>query len=172
MKNTDYIDNEVFKASLMRCMAASEGVLNPRLNELDSSCKKIQFFDKIYQALEDKPAEAALIYQRANAKIVWDRPQFCLIRDGLIVGRNPSAGECDNMLVMSQLKCLSRSHFRILRQNGSYILEDDWFGVAIKRRGSRNGTYVNSDMRRQTRYALKDGDIIYAGGALFAFVVD
>jgi hypothetical protein len=172
MKSTDYINDDVFNASLMRCMADSESVLKPRPNELDPIREKIQFLDKMYQALEDKPSEAALVYQRANEKVSWERPQACLIGNELMVGRNPSSENCNNMLVMNDLRCMSRNHFRILRQNGFYILEDDWPDVVGMRRGSRNGTYVNSETCRQTRYALKEGDIIYAGGALFAFVAD
>ena len=172
MKSTDYINDDVFNASLMRCMADSESVLKPRPNELDPIRERIQFLDKMYQALEDKPCEAALVYERANEKSFRERPQACLIGNELTVGRNPSREKCDKILAMKDLRCMSRIHFRILRQNGFYILEDDWPDASGTRRGSRNGTYVNSDTGRKTRYVLKEGDIIYAGGALFAFVAD
>jgi DNA-binding response OmpR family regulator len=77
-------------------------------------------------------------------------------RDSTIIGRE---GGCDIVLSSRQV---SRSHARIRRSGGRYILED---------LGSKNGTFVNG--RELTDpYTLQDGDEIQIALSFKLFFVD
>jgi hypothetical protein len=75
----------------------------------------------------------------------------------LIVGRGAGCGLCfpDN-------DRLSRRHFRIFHDGAGWQLED---------LGSRNGTRFGGRSDRVQRAALRDGDVIAAGGRRFIFVI-
>jgi hypothetical protein len=117
---------------------------------------RAELSNRLFESLEEKPERAALVYQLPD----WQTPKYQLIGDGLVVGRDPGTG---HVLKLAGQELLSRTHFRIQRDGDSFTLHDD---------GSRNGTFVNSDERRQTEYILKSADFIYAGGVLFNFVAD
>src|SRR6266536_2636436 len=63
-----------------------------------------------------------------------------------LIGRQP-----DNHLILRDSR-VSRSHARIVVENGGYVLED---------KGSRHGTFVNG--RRVTRKALENTDRVEFG---------
>ena len=149
MKKLDFTNDNAFEASLIRCIT------------LDSTpvLERIHLMDNMFQALEEKPDSAALVYELPG----WEKPSFRLIGDSLVVGREPQGAPGGNFLGFPDHSSLSRNHFRILRDQGVFILEDE---------GSRNGTFVNSDEQRTKQYLLKSGDFIYAGGVLFSFIGD
>ena len=153
-------------------MSNSKGILNPRSRESDPILRKIKFLDKMYQELDDKPKRAALIFRPPNLESRWDKPKARLIGDELIVGRRPNLPDQANVLTLAEAGSMSANHFRVHRVQDSYILSDDWPVQGGSRRGSRNGTFVNSDSDWKICYLLKEGDIIYAGGVLFSFIGD
>jgi hypothetical protein len=80
----------------------------------------------------------------------------------LYVGKNPqNLPEFAQGLELGGDSELSRQHFRIVRVDDSFVLED---------LGSTNGTYVNTDSSRLERHWLTSGDCILAGQHLFIFV--
>jgi len=73
--------------------------------------------------------------------------------NGQVLGREPA-----REIPLVNDPTVSRSHARVLCENGAWILEDV---------GSANGTFVNDD--RVTRRELRPGDIIRVGNSSFRF---
>ena len=111
----------------------------------------------MYGDLESKPEGVALLFRESATAPVRFQP----IGRNLVVGRLPkgdsNAAGCDLALEDDRM---SRRHFEIALADGLYLLRD---------LESRNGTYVNGDPTRIREIALKDGDLISAGGVVFAF---
>jgi pSer/pThr/pTyr-binding forkhead associated (FHA) protein len=79
--------------------------------------------------------------------------RYPLIGEETSIGRSPKASLC-----LPDLS-LSRFHSSIVRQGGSFVLQDQ---------GSRNGTYVN-DLPLKAKKLLEDGDEIRIGTAVAVF---
>ena len=118
---------------------------------------RVRTFGQMYGDLASKPEGVALLFRESATDPVRAQP----IDRNLVVGRLP-IGEnnlpgCDLSFENDRM---SRRHFEIALADGLYLLRD------LK---SRNGTYVNGDPTRIREIALKVGDIISAGGVVFAF---
>jgi hypothetical protein len=75
----------------------------------------------------------------------------------VLIGREPG----NSGLTFAADKLLSRSHFTIHNDGKAYFMED------LK---SHNGTAVNDPGKRLEKRELCDGDIIFAGNQIFAFL--
>ena len=129
---------------------------------VDEVVDRLLTFDQLWSALEEPPEGPALIYEvPGNAEV------RCLPLDQAItvVGRLPRSADPEQGadLAFPGLEKLSKRHFQIRRDEEEFVLED---------LGSRNGTYVNVNHQPTARKALVGGDLIYAGGVIFAFTGD
>ena len=119
---------------------------------------RVQHFRELFAALTTKPEGSALLYRLPG------KPEVCAapITNKLVIGRNPGSElESDApALSFPQLTAMSRLHFEVAAADDLYVVRD---------LGSRNGTYVNGGSERITETLLKGGDIITAGGMIFAF---
>lgn len=124
--------------------------------------ERFQIFDRILSSLPVEPDGPALVYEVPGE----GRADFILLPlDEVRVGRKPitpSHPEDCHLAFPSQKKLSSR-HFRIVRDDEEYVLED---------LESKNGTYVNETRERTRSRVLSSGDLIEAGGVTFAFVGD
>ena len=121
---------------------------------------RVRTFGQLYGDLASKPEGVALLFRESAAVPVRCQP----IGRHLVVGRLPkgenNAAGCDLAFEDDRM---SRTHFEITLADGLYLLRD---------LESRNGTYVNGDPTRIREIALKDGDLIFAGGIVFAQIVE
>ncbi|MBS1958942.1 MAG: FHA domain-containing protein [Bdellovibrionales bacterium] len=84
-----------------------------------------------------------------------DSQQVFDLRRTMTVGREHTD------LTFPHLSSLSRSHFRLIHEEGDFWIEDT---------GSSNGTKVNDvKLSPKGKYPLKPGDLIQAGHAKFSF---
>ncbi len=162
MHKLDLTDEKLFEASLVHGLTLI-GKNTSRSPEEARIEYRVELSNKLYDALDEKPERACLIYQFPE----WDKPKFQEIKNCLLVGRHPESDPGDNFLALPDQKMLSKKHFLIQRNAGengdSFTLIDS---------DSTNGTFINSEAQRQTQYRLKSGDFIYAGNVLFNFVGD
>jgi pSer/pThr/pTyr-binding forkhead associated (FHA) protein len=119
--------------------------------------QRIDVFGRLLEALPEPPAGPALLYQIEGRDEVRSVP----LGAELIVGRRPEASECG--LAFPECERMSRRHFRIRRVEDFHVLTD---------LGSANGTYVNASPARIREHWLTAGDILFAGGVVFAFSGD
>ncbi len=126
----------------------------------------------MYGELREKPTGAALIFRPPHMELGWDKSKASLINSELIVGRRPEARGHAGILAVPSAVTMSANHFRVVRVQNLYVLLDDWPAANGTRQGSKNGTFVNSEIRPLARHVLREGDILYAGGILFSFVGD
>jgi hypothetical protein len=101
-----------------------------------------------------RPVETpSLLLQRAAGQ-----PVMLKELDGSVtVGRSTTADWS-----LSEVAKLSRVQFRIFSRSGSWWIEDA---------GSKNGTFFEGNSERITLRPLTNGDLIHAGGLVFAFVL-
>lgn len=109
------------------------------------------------------PAHAALVIERGDSP----GTEFRLVNDESTIGRwdadNGVFPDVDLDAHDSDAK-VSRRHARIVRNNGSYFIED---------LGSTNGTYVNRGRRLLpgNAHLLNDGDEVIVGKTFLRFQV-
>jgi DNA-directed RNA polymerase specialized sigma24 family protein len=156
-KSTEESDNsrsDALESSIIKCITLKEK------RGVNKILTRIQLAYNLFHDLEVKPDKAALIYQGPNKK----KPEFCLVTQALVVGRDPTGHAGENLLAIPGATNLSRNHFQIRqRDDGLFVLSDP---------KSTNGTFVNSEEGRLKEHLLKRGDLIYAGGVLFSFIGD
>lgn len=94
--------------------------------------------------------ESALVMYRPGG----DHRVFKLARDITVIGRRE---DCDLRIPLGEI---SRKHCRIVRSNGSFLVED---------MGSSNGTYVNG--QRVQSIDLEAGDTVQVGPVVFVLQI-
>lgn len=129
-------------AAMRRPTVAVEGVF-----------QRMHRFNELYGALPNKPDHAALIFR----ELASGRVGSMVIGPRLVVGRSSASSG----LSFPDSTELSRSHFEIAAEGGFHLLHD---------LGSRNGTFLNEGREPLSdRVVLTAGDILFAGGIVFAF---
>lgn len=98
------------------------------------------------QEIDNSP-KAFLVELVSNRKIPISAPECT-------VGRHDS-----NEIVISDDKSISKHHFKILFEDGKYLIEDN---------NSSYGTFVNGE-KIDAKIAVTDGDVIKAGNSMFWF---
>lgn len=109
---------------------------------------RLRFVADMLNATKRLPTKPALL-RRDNHDVV----HATIIGTSITVGREAPSG-----LVIADTR-ISRQHFEITFTQGRHSIKD---------LSSRNGTWVNGS--RITEIALKDGDIIEAGGTVWVFL--
>lgn len=117
----------------------------------DHLVTRLQYVADLVGALGRAPAGPCLVW-RESASVV----RHARVGAELVVGRKPEAG-----LAFADDDLLSRRHF-LIRAGGAACILDDL--------QSRNGTAVNTSEHRVREKVLRDGDLIYAGRHIFAFL--
>ena len=120
--------------------------------------KRVRQFQELFAALPTKPAGAALLYRLPGKTEVCAAP----VVNDLVIGRNPGGDVAPDASVLSfpQLTAMSRRHFQISAADDVHVIRD---------LESRNGTFVNGASEHISETLLKAGDMIAAGGMIFAF---
>lgn len=119
--------------------------------------QRIRKFSELYHGLDEKPEDAALLYQEEGSSSVGCHP----VGEKLLVGRlGKSAGNPAGCDVACQDAEMSRIHFELVCKDGLYLLRD---------LHSRNGTSVNGAPQIDREIMLKAGDTILAGNTIFVF---
>lgn len=147
----------------------SPQTLDAAAPDLAKLMNRFEVFEELWSSLAEKPIGPALIYQvpiasdeKSMSPEVRSLP---LDNDLIVVGRLPRSADPGNGsdLAFPDHEKLSKRHFCIKRTDDGFILED------IQ---SKNGTFVNTAAKRTSRKELVGGDLIYAGGIVFAFTGD
>ena len=131
--------------------AAGQTVLRPRPSA-GSVQERLSAASTLLHSLERQPAEASLVFARGSTA----RIEVVPVGSGITVGRGK-----DSSLCLEECADLSRRHFAVRPESGTWLLED---------LGSRNGTTVDGLDGRITRRLLRDGDFIFAGDLMFLFL--
>ncbi len=129
-------------------IAAFETVAGPRKAE-DTLLPDLEVVARLIHAAPVDSTGPALLF-RGRDGVVRRVP----VGEELICGR---AADCQ--LRFAELREISRHHFTVVKQRHMFWLLDH---------GSFNGTKIRG--RRIQKHELRDGDLIDAGGVLFAFV--
>jgi hypothetical protein len=109
--------------------------------------------DKLIEAQDEPPPTT----QVRRAKLVLTgNDEIELVKAMTTLGRHDFA----RVAPAENLPYISREHFRIILDNGTYFIEDD---------RSKNGTWLNGELiTGKGRQRLKDGDIIDVGNVTTA----
>jgi pSer/pThr/pTyr-binding forkhead associated (FHA) protein len=148
------LSDDALSKLLVKSSATIRAVGQPSEKVLD----RLKRFNQLFSSLRTPPEGTGLIYQESGSELV----QFHPLAQTLVVGRsrksaqNPDACE----LAFETRTELSRRHFEVTLTDGLCILRD---------LESLNGTYVNGEPQRIKECVLKVGDVISAGGVIFAF---
>jgi len=115
--------------------------------------ERVQRFNDLHGALTARPIGPALIYH----ELATGNLSFRLVEQRMVVGRQSAS--C--ALAFPSATEMSRTHFEITAEQGLHVLRD---------LESRNGTFLNDSKESIAEpVVLNAGDIIFAGGVLFAF---
>lgn len=114
---------------------------------------KLRYVSSLLSALDAPVTVPSLLYQNSPDKPVVMKE----IGESLAVGRNAEPGWS-----LPEEGRMSRVHFRVVRKDDSWWVEDA---------GSKNGTFLEGEAETLKVRPIVSGDVIFAGGARFAFVL-
>ena len=148
------LSDEVLSELIVRSPAA----VSKTQFSTDEVSDRIRRFSELYDAVQDKPEGAALLFREPSTGSVRCHP----LSDEVVVGRLPKS---ERQPTASDLAVddgtMSREHFRITLTDGFYLLSD---------LGSLNGTFVNDKRHRlRENVLLIAGTTIRAGDTFFVF---
>ena len=118
----------------------------------DLMVTRLQFVADLLADSGPLPQASLLLWRGADNAVRHAR-----IKNEIVVGRQPG----EQGLALVEDKMLSRRHFAVRTEGGACSLED------LK---SHNGTAVNEAALRVDKRQIHDGDLIFAGKQVFAFL--
>jgi hypothetical protein len=138
----------------------------PSLRELRDACQtlygmpapnkelaaQLQYVARLFVDGEPFPSSPILAWRESNQTV-----RHAVIHGTVIVGRAPELPG----LAFPEDKLLSRSHFSVC------VTEE---GCLLRNLNSKNGTAVNRAGETVSQRLLRDGDLIFAGNHIFAFL--
>ena len=144
--------------ALSKLLVESGATLRTAGHSSQKVLDRLKRFNQLFSGLRRKPDGPGLIYQESGSELVRFHP----LVQNLVVGRSrKSAQNPDGCELAFEARTeLSRRHFEVALTDALYVLRD---------LESLNGTYLNGEPERVKECVLKAGDIISAGGIVFAF---
>jgi hypothetical protein len=113
---------------------------------------KLQYVASLLADAEPLPSAPVLLWRESNQTV-----RHAVIHGTFVVGRAPELPG----LAFPEDKLLSRSHFSVC------VTEE---GCLLRNLNSKNGTAVNRAGETTSQCLLLDGDLIFAGNHIFAFL--
>jgi len=113
---------------------------------------KLRYVAELLADAGPLPPSPLLVWREANQKL-----RYAVIHGVLVVGRAPGP----EGLAFPEDRLLSRDHFSVS------VTED---GCLLRNLKSKNGTAVNAATETVGERLLRDGDLIFAGSHIFAFL--
>jgi Inner membrane component of T3SS, cytoplasmic domain len=138
----------------------------PSLRELRDACQtlsgmpasnpdlaaKLQYVASLFADAGPLPSSPALLWRESNQTV-----RHAVIHGTLLVGRAPEPAG----LAFPDDQLLSRNHFSVC------VTEE---GCLLRNLNSKNGTAVNRAGETVSKRLLLDGDLIFAGNHILAFI--
>jgi hypothetical protein len=126
--------------------------LSARPVQRDLMVTRLQFVADLLADSGPLPQAPLLLWRGTDGTV-----RQVTIENEVVVGREPGG----QGLALTEDKMLSRRHFAVRSKDGECSVED------LK---SHNGTAVNEAAARVDKQRLHDGDLIFAGNQVFAFL--